>query len=99
MLETDPKDAKTLALTIKVTNMERVLCIKKSALAADGDVHKFSGKRTSRIEGQRKAKTSDAFECGRKVWHWCLTHVYEGEYDGLYVTYPTLEHGAWTQKK
>ena len=90
---TEAKDAKIMALTTKIAELEKAFSTSSSTS------HKNAVQPRSRIEDWRKTKTTDSVEKNGLTWWWCPKHKLEGQFDGLYVRHKPEDHVDWQQKK
>ena len=100
----NPSDAKILALTTKVGQLEKALAEKRPApdpvAAAKTAKHPKTGRNVfpgqHQIEKWRGKKEGDEKVVDGRTYYWCPHHKYEGHYDGLYVSsHKASEHDIW----
>ncbi len=86
----DPKDAVIMALTTKITALEKKVAAptnplpKNTALATSGPA--------SNIDAWRKKFDGASKEVNGRKWYWCPKHKLEGVYDSLYLTHHPDKH-------
>ena len=90
----DSKDAKIIALTTKVEQLEKAFSTTKQPSGPSKPTQS-----SSRIEDWRKVKTTYSVEKNGLTWWWCPKHKFEGVFDGLYVRHKPEDHDAWQQRK
>ena len=90
----DSKDAKIIALTTKVEQLEKAFSTTKQPSGPAKPTQS-----SSRIEDWRKVKTTYSVEKNDLTWWWCPKHKFEGVFDGLYVRHKPEDHDAWQQRK
>ena len=101
----DPKDAKILALTTKVNQLEALMKI--SAHATQKQTHEVSNSSGNSngnskyltIDAWRMKKTEPMVQRDGKTWYWCQKHVSPGKYEGLYVTHKPEDHDEWARNR
>ena len=95
----DPKDAKILALTTKVTAIERYVSANPANMTSGGGSGGgYRGNQGDKIAGVEKCPTvnkcSTIQHKGKTVW-WCPSHKHkDGLFDGLYVWQKPEDHDA-----
>ena len=97
--QTDPKDAKILALTTLNNELQNGKKAGKSYAGAvtGGGVAEKEWVFTLdpwRIVKEGSSKTVDG-----KTWNWCPHHKREGKYDGMYVAHTPDKHDEWLERK
>ena len=104
----DPKDAKILALTTKVDQLEAKMQLaahstqKQTHRSFDSSNNNGSAGGNSRyltIDDWRKKKTETMIKRDGKTWYWCPKHVSPGNWDGLYVTHKPEDHDEWAKNR
>ena len=92
----DPQDAKQLALTTCLGNMETAKQSstsgegKTSSGATDEDNENIEG--TTRVKKWRAVKKAASVTCDDKTWYWFPKHVLPGKFDVFYVTHKPENH-------
>ena len=87
--KTDEKDAKIMALTTQLTNLEQKLT---SNLQTSHDPNS-SGKQRTNVEALRMVIEGDTKLVNGVTWHWCPHHTLEGTFNGLYMCHsPQFAH-------
>ncbi len=97
----DPKDAVIMALTTKLSALEKkVTAPPGNATPSNPSAHATSG---VIIDAWRKKFDGNMKEVNGRKWWWCPKHKREGEYDGLYVTHHPNKHDEnvafWKKEK
>ena len=101
----DPKDAKILALTTKVDQLEARMKLSANATTQKPPYKQpFSDNSNSNskyltIDAWRMKKGELMIKKEGKTWYWCPKHVYQGKYDGLYVTHKPEDHDEWAKNR
>ena len=104
----DPKDAKILALTTKVDQLEAQMKLsahttqKQNQRSFDAPNNSGNSNGHSKyltIDTWRMKKTEPMIQRDGKSWYWCPKHVSLGKYEGLYVTHKPEDHDEWAKNR
>ena len=102
----DPKDAKILALTTKVDQLEAQMKLSANATTQKPPSQQTSSDNSNgnskylKIDDWRKKKGEPMIKKDGKTWYWCPKHVSrDGNYDGLYVTHKPEDHDEWAKNR
>jgi len=102
----DPKDAKIIALSTKLEELEKQVNLSAHSTQSQQSNSKSndnkSGGNNSKyltIEDWRMKKGEQTVERDGKTWHWCPKPVSPGRNDGLYVTHKPEDHEEWAKNR
>ena len=99
----DPKDAKILALTTKIDNLEALMKLSANATQKQNPQSSSNNAPNNSkwltIDKWRMEKGEPMIKKEGKTWYWCPKHVSPGKYDGLYVTHKSEDHDEWAKNR
>ena len=104
----NPTDAKLLALTTKIEQLEKdkvaLAAAAKSPPSNTANNDRNNDGRNSNLVGGvekwRTIKKADTITVNGKDWHWCPHHKHpQGHFDGLYCAHKPEDHKDWVANK
>ena len=97
--QTDPKDAKILALTTLNHELQNGKKAGKSYAGAVTGGGVAEKEWVFTLDPWRIVKECSSKTVDDKTWHWFPHHKREGKYDGIYVAHTPDKHDEWLERK
>ena len=98
--QTNPKDAKIMALTTKLQKLEnQVACYAVSSGTHQDKSNAKGGKSSGGIDKWRMKNVGQSKTVNGVQYWWCPHHKLPGQFDGLYVQHKPSEHDDWKRKR